>query len=95
MLFGGTGLYANSLIYGIEYNNIEFDEKYREYLEKIANTEDGLKQLYNEAKNAINEKCMASLRLPEIKEIQGYMKKPVKYCPVHTKMLAMCSYRRV
>ena len=33
--------------------------------------------------------------MPEIKEIQGYMKKPVKYCPVHTKMLAMCSYRRV
>ena len=55
MLFGGTGLYANSLIYGIEYNNIEFDEKYREYLEKIANTEDGLKQLYNEAKKIDKE----------------------------------------
>ena len=55
----------------------------------------GFPYIIKEAKNAINEKCMASLRLPEIKEIQGYMKKPVKYCPVHTKMLAMCSYRRV
>ena len=49
IVIGGTGLYSNSLIYGIEYNEIKLDEKYREKLEKIASNEDGLKQLYNEA----------------------------------------------
>ena len=29
IVIGGTGLYADSLIYGIEYQEIEFDEKYR------------------------------------------------------------------
>ena len=28
IVIGGTGLYANSLIYGIEYKQIEFDNKY-------------------------------------------------------------------
>ena len=47
---GGTGLYANSLIYGIEYNEIEFDEKFRNDLMKKAETEEGLQLLYEEAK---------------------------------------------
>ena len=34
IIVGGTGLYVDSLIYEIEYPNIEFDEKYREKLEK-------------------------------------------------------------
>ena len=50
IVVGGTGLYADSLIYGIEYPEIEFDEKYREVLEKQAKTEVGLKDLYNQAK---------------------------------------------
>lgn len=48
-------MYANSLIYGIEYNNIKLDEKYRECLEKKANTEEGLIELYNEAKKIDKE----------------------------------------
>lgn len=50
IVIGGTGLYANSLIYGIEYNEIEFDEKFRNDLMKKAETEESLQLLYEEAK---------------------------------------------
>ena len=43
IVVGGTGLYANSLIYGIEYNDIKLDEKNREKLMKKANTEERIK----------------------------------------------------
>ena len=49
IVIGGTGLYANSLIYGIEYSNIKLDEEYRKKLEKNASSEDGLQKLYDEA----------------------------------------------
>lgn len=49
IVVGGTGLYVDSLIYGIEYPEIEFDEEYRKELEYIANTQ-GLEYLYNKAK---------------------------------------------
>ena len=49
IVVGGTGLYANSLIYGIEYNEIKLDEQYRKDLEDIASSEQGLKKLYEEA----------------------------------------------
>ncbi len=49
IVVGGTGLYVNSLIYGIEYQDMEFDENYRNELMEIAKTEDGLKKLYDEA----------------------------------------------
>ena len=50
IVIGGTGLYANSLIYGIEYNEFKFDENYRNELMSEAETEDGLKALYEKAK---------------------------------------------
>ena len=46
IIVGGTGLYVDSLIYEIEYPNIEFDEKYRNELMKEAETEEGLQKLY-------------------------------------------------
>ena len=49
IVVGGTGLYIDSLIYEIEYQNIEFDEEYRKKLEEQAE-KDGLKKLYEEAK---------------------------------------------
>lgn len=49
IVVGGTGLYVDSLIYEIEYQNIEFDEKYRKQLEERSEKE-GLEALYNEAK---------------------------------------------
>lgn len=48
IIVGGTGLYINSLIYGIEFQDEEIDTKYREKLNKIAEIE-GLEKLYNEA----------------------------------------------
>lgn len=48
IIVGGTGLYIDSLIYEIEYANIEFDEEYRKKLEQIAK-KDGLQKLYDEA----------------------------------------------
>ena len=49
IVVGGTGLYINSLIYGIDYPEMEFDETYRNELMKKAETEDGLRELYEEA----------------------------------------------
>ena len=48
IIVGGTGLYIDSLIYEIEYANIEFDENYRKYLEERVKKE-GLEKLYKEA----------------------------------------------
>ena len=48
ILVGGTGLYINSLIYGIEFREEKIDEEYRNELNKIA--ENGrLDELYNKA----------------------------------------------
>ncbi len=49
IVVGGTGLYVNSLIYGIEYMDMEFDSEYRDELMKRAEIEEGLKALYEEA----------------------------------------------
>lgn len=49
IVVGGTGLYIDSLIYEIEYADIEFDQDYRENLEKRAQKE-GLEKLYEDAK---------------------------------------------
>ena len=49
IVVGGTGLYVDSLIYEIEYPEIEFDEQYRKELEKIVD-EKGLEYVYERAK---------------------------------------------
>ena len=54
IIVGGTGLYVDSLIYEIEYQNIEFDEKYRERLERQAE-EQGLDKLYEMARKIDGE----------------------------------------
>lgn len=48
IIVGGTGLYIDSLIYNIEYNDVEFDEEYRKMLEERVKLE-GLERLYEEA----------------------------------------------
>ena len=48
IVVGGTGLYVDSLIYEIEYNDIEIDEEYRKELEEIKE-EQGLEVLYKKA----------------------------------------------
>lgn len=48
IVVGGTGLYLESLIYNIEYNEIKVDLEYREKLSKIEEKE-GLESLYKKA----------------------------------------------
>lgn len=67
IVVGGTGLYSDSLIYGIEYQEIEFDEKYRKELEKIAEKE-GLEKLYEQAKK-IDNKAMEKISANDKKRI--------------------------
>ena len=49
IVVGGTGLYIDSLIYEIEYPEIEFDEEYRKELENMVE-EKGLEYVYEKAK---------------------------------------------
>ena len=49
IICGGTGLYIDSVVLGIEYQEMEFDEKYRLELMETAKTEEGLAVLYSEA----------------------------------------------
>lgn len=49
IVVGGTGLYVNSLIYGIEYQDMDFDLNYRKELINKAETEEGLNELYEKA----------------------------------------------
>lgn len=67
IVVGGTGLYANSLIYGIKFLDIKFDEKYREELEKRVEQE-GLKNLYEEAKK-IDPEAMKNITQNDKKRI--------------------------
>lgn len=55
IVVGGTGLYIDSLVYGIEYQDMKFDEEYRKKLMEIAETEEGLEYLYQKAKQIDNE----------------------------------------
>ncbi len=68
IVIGGTGLYADSLIYGIDYPEIVFDEEYRNSLEEKAKTNEGLKELYNMAKK-IDEKAIAKISENDRKRI--------------------------
>lgn len=81
ILVGGTGLYIDSVVNRIEYNEIDTDLKYRGKLEKIAE-KDGLEKLYKMAleidKNAtekisVNDKKRI-LRILEIYKSTGKTK---------------------
>ena len=67
IVVGGTGLYVEALIYGIEYNEIEEDLEYRKQLEKIEEKE-GLEPLYEMAKK-IDEKAMEKISKNDKKRI--------------------------
>ena len=67
IIVGGTGLYLNSLVYGIDYPNIETDLQYREELEKRVEIE-GLEKLYNEAKK-IDEEATQKISINDKKRI--------------------------
>ena len=67
IVVGGTGLYVNSLIYGIDYPEIQTNLEYRKQLEKQVET-NGLQELYEQAKN-IDEKAMQSISPNDKKRI--------------------------
>lgn len=68
IVVGGTGLYVNSLIYGIEYQDMQFDEEYRNKLMKIAETEEGLNNLWEQAKK-IDPESMKKISKKDKKRI--------------------------
>lgn len=67
IVVGGTGLYVNSLIYGIDYPEIQVDLEYRKKLEKIAE-EKGLSYLYEKAKE-IDKEAMKNISSNDKKRI--------------------------
>ena len=67
IVVGGTGLYIDSLIYGIEFRDEKFDEQYRESLNKIAE-EQGLDILYKEAQK-IDPDAMQKISINDKKRI--------------------------
>ena len=67
IVVGGTGLYIDSLIYEIEYQDIKFDEEYRKKLEEEVNQK-GLEKLYEQAKQ-IDEKAIEKISPTDKKRI--------------------------
>ena len=67
IIVGCTGLYIDSLKYGIEYQDIKIDQKYREELEEIA-AKQGLEVLYEMAKK-IDSKAMEKISHNDKKRI--------------------------
>ena len=67
IVVGGTGLYIDSLIYEIDYPEIEIDLEYRKELEeKVKNI--GLDKLYEEAKK-IDEEAIQKISINDEKRI--------------------------
>lgn len=67
IVVGGTGLYIDSLIYGIEYNETKVDLDYRNELEDLAE-KNGLEYLYNMAMK-IDSKAMEKISKNDKKRI--------------------------
>ncbi len=68
IVVGGTGLYIDSLIYGIEYQNMKFDENYRNELMKKAESPDGLDEIWKKA-NSIDPDAMKKISKNDKKRI--------------------------
>ena len=67
IIVGGTGLYVDSLIYGIEYQDIQLDKNYRNELEQRVINE-GLEKLYEEA-HKIDPQAMEKISINDKKRI--------------------------
>lgn len=68
IVVGGTGLYLDSLLYEIDYPEIELDEAYRQKLDQLAQ-EKGLTYLYEKAKQ-IDPLATAKISPNDRKRIQ-------------------------
>lgn len=67
IIVGGTGLYVNSLVDGIKFQEAEIDEKYREELKNRAEKE-GLEVLYRELEQ-IDKKAASKISVNDFKRI--------------------------
>lgn len=67
IIVGGTGLYLNSLIYGIDYPEIQTDLNFRKELEERVN-KNGLEEIYEEAKK-IDPKAVEKISKNDKKRI--------------------------
>ena len=67
IVVGGTGLYVESLIYGIEYSEIKEDLEYRKQLDEIEK-EEGLEKLYEMAYK-IDKKSLEKISCNDKKRI--------------------------
>ena len=67
IIVGGTGLYIDSLVYGIKFGEMQTDLEYRSKLDKMAETE-GLETLYNYA-NKIDPEAMKIISKNDKKRI--------------------------
>ena len=67
IVVGGTGLYLDSLIYEIEYQDIKLDEEFRKKLEEEVD-EKGLKEVYERAKQ-IDPKAIEKISSNDKKRI--------------------------
>lgn len=67
IIVGGTGLYIETLVYGIEYPDVKIDEEYRQYLEEIVQNE-GIEKLYLMACD-IDKEAMQSISKTDKKRI--------------------------
>ena len=68
IVVGGTGLYVNSLIYGIEYQDMKFDEEYRNKLMNDAEDPEKLNEIWEEA-NRIDPVAMEKISKNDKKRI--------------------------
>lgn len=68
IVVGGTGLYVNSLIYGIEYQDMKIDEEYRNMLIKRAEDPLELEKMWDEA-NTIDPEAMVKISKNDMKRI--------------------------
>ena len=68
IVVGGTGLYINSLIYEIKYNEMKYDEEYRNILIKEAEESEGLEKIWNMA-NEIDPLAMSKISRNDKKRI--------------------------
>ncbi len=67
IIVGGTGLYIDSMIYGIEFQDEKIDKEYREELNELAEKE-GLERLYEEARK-IDPEAMKKISINDKKRI--------------------------
>lgn len=67
IIVGGTGLYIDSMIYGIEFQDEKIDKEYREELNELAEKE-GLERLYEEARK-IDLEAMKKISINDKKRI--------------------------